>query len=123
MQVLQRQVFGAGKIIFREGDKGRAAYLIERGAVEISKSSRRGDVAIGRLEERGIFGEMALIDDRPRMATATALKETVCVVIDHEEIQTRLRKLDPFIHAVLCILVENVRHQTDLRLNGVPVHT
>ena len=123
MQVLRRQVFGAGKIIFREGDKGKAAYLIERGAVEISKSSRRGDVAIGRLHERGIFGEMALIDDRPRMATATALKETVCVVIEHEEIQTRLRKLDPFIHAVLCILVENVRHQTDLRLNGVPVHT
>ncbi len=122
MQALDRQVFGAGKIIFREGDEGTAAYLIERGSVEISKIGHSGRVPIGRLGEREIFGEMALIDDRPRMATATALEETVCVVIAHDEIQIRLRKLDPFMHAVLCILVENVRHQTELRLNGVPVY-
>ena len=123
MQALDRQVFGAGKIIFREGDEGAAAYLIESGLVEISKIGHGGSVPIGRLGERGIFGEMALIDDGPRMATATALEETVCVVIAHDEIQSRLRKLDPFMNAVMCILVENVRHQTDLRLNGEPVHT
>lgn len=123
MEALDRQVFGAGKIIFREGDEGAAAYLIERGSVEISKFGRGGSVPIGRLGERGIFGEMALIDDGPRMATATALEETVCVVIAQEEIQSRLRKLDPFMTAVLCMLVENVRHQTDLRLNGLPVST
>jgi CRP-like cAMP-binding protein len=123
MEALDRQVFGAGKIIFREGDEGAAAYLIERGSVEISKFGRDGSVPIGRLGERGIFGEMALIDDGPRMATATALEETVCVVIAQEEIQSRLRKLDPFMTAVLCMLVENVRHQTDLRLNGLTVST
>ena len=67
LQVLDRKVFAEGEKIFREGDSGSRAYIIQRGCVEIIKDIDGEDIVVGSVGPGGIFGEMALIDNQPRM--------------------------------------------------------
>ena len=62
--------FAAGATIFREGDEGHEMFVIREGLVEILLH----DKVVATLSEGEIFGEMALIDARPRSATARARK-------------------------------------------------
>jgi CRP-like cAMP-binding protein len=62
--------FEPDRAIFSEGDAGAAFYLIEKGAVRISKMTPMGEEALAILREGAFFGEMALFDDTPRSAHA-----------------------------------------------------
>ncbi|HAL49348.1 MAG TPA: hypothetical protein DCP37_16490 [Dehalococcoidia bacterium] len=64
-----------GQIIFREGEPGGEAYVIQSGRVEIFKDSANGPIVLANLEESEMFGEMSLIDEQPRSATARAIGE------------------------------------------------
>jgi CRP-like cAMP-binding protein len=64
--------FENGRVVFKEGDPGAAFYLIEKGAVRISKMTPLGEEALTILREGAFFGEMALLDDSPRSAHAIA---------------------------------------------------
>lgn len=69
-----KRAYLAGAVLCREGDPGDAFFVILEGRVIISQRLEKG--AERRLEELGpgeYFGEMALIDDQPRMATVTAV--------------------------------------------------
>jgi hypothetical protein len=61
----------AGQPIFREGDAGSEMYIIETGTVDILRESRGGE-PLATLEAGDFFGEMAVLEDQPRFATATA---------------------------------------------------
>lgn len=63
--------FEAGRPIFREGDDGEFLYVIDRGKVAIT----RGEDEIAELGSGGVFGEMALMTNQPRNATAMAREE------------------------------------------------
>jgi len=63
--------YAAGEEIFREGDPGRALYLVAEGEVEIVRGDEERRLA--RLGPRAAFGELALIDELPRAATARAV--------------------------------------------------
>src|ERR1700736_5747453 len=64
-------VFGAGASIYRLHERGDCAYIIRRGQVEISERGR----AVEIMQPGEILGEMALIDNEPRTASAVALGE------------------------------------------------
>jgi len=64
--------FEANRSIFSEGDVGNAFYLVEKGAIRISKITPLGEEALAILREGAFFGEMALLDDTPRSAHAFA---------------------------------------------------
>jgi len=64
--------FAAGKVIFREGDPGDVVYVVLGGKVEVRV---RGQL-VETVEPGGVLGEMALIEQAPRAATATA--KTAC---------------------------------------------
>ncbi|WP_142849689.1 cyclic nucleotide-binding domain-containing protein [Telmatospirillum sp. J64-1] len=109
-KVLDRKVFYAGQVVFKEGDEGDRAYLIQDGEVQISKNTVRGPVILGNLGKGELFGEMALIDDQPRMATATVLGTTTCVVINRMTFNEKLQSADPFVRGLLNIFVRNIRN-------------
>ena len=64
--------FETEKRIFSEGDPGDSFYLVEKGAVRISRMTPLGEEALTILREGTFFGEMALLDDSPRSADALA---------------------------------------------------
>lgn len=62
--------YGAGEIIFREGDEGRHVYVIKSGTVEVlQKRPDDTDHVVARLQSGDHFGEIALIQKAPRTAT------------------------------------------------------
>ncbi|UXI68741.1 cyclic nucleotide-binding domain-containing protein [Tahibacter amnicola] len=61
----------AGQWVFREGEPGAEMFIIESGTVEIRRSAR-GDVTIATLESGDFFGDMAMLEDQPRFASALA---------------------------------------------------
>ena len=83
---MREKSFGQGETIFREGEEGNEAFRILEGRIEISlKVAGQGDVALGHLVPGDIFGEMALLDDKPRSATARALEPTRLHLMNVEE--------------------------------------
>ena len=77
--------FGAGEVIFREGDPGRHMYAVRSGSVEFRQKNAQGEsVLLRRIGAGQLFGEIALIEDVPRTADAIALEDgTELVEIDH----------------------------------------
>src|SRR5215212_10690574 len=70
--LLKLEVKPAGSVLFRKGEGGDAMYLIEGGRVRIHIRDREGaDVTLAELARGDFFGEMALLDGKPRSASAT----------------------------------------------------
>lgn len=107
-KVLERKVFYAGTKVFKEGDTGDRAYLIQDGEIEITKNG----LLLATLKKGELFGEMALVDDQPRMATARALTDVSVVIIGRDSFREKLAKADPFIRGLLNIFVRNIRNLT-----------
>jgi CRP/FNR family transcriptional regulator, cyclic AMP receptor protein len=78
---LPRRSFVADDVIFREGDKAEALYVIEKGRVEIH-AGRRVLAILGPGE---FFGEMSLIDPSPRSATAVAATDVTLVPVSEKQ--------------------------------------
>ncbi len=110
--ILQRQKYGAGDHIFKEGDEGRLAYVVEEGEVEIFMIIDDHEQLLGTVGKDGIFGEMALIDNQPRMANARATKTTTIICVTRQMFDEKLNRADPFIRGLLKILADNNRDIT-----------
>ena len=98
-----------GKVIFREGDYGYCAYIIERGQVEISVHRAGQKVTLDRHGPGEIFGEMAIIDDKPRTATVTALETCHLTLITREQLVRRIDETDPILRMCLGVILDRFR--------------
>lgn len=104
------------EIIFREGDPGDCLYLVMEGSVRISKLGRGGQQeTLGYVQPAGFFGEMALIDRRPRSAQATAADSCTLGCID-ENTFTR------FLHIAPQDLLMNFLRSSTERLRSINSH-
>ena len=78
----------AGEVVYREGDPGDSLYLVGSGSVKISKSGRGGQQeTVGLVPSGTFFGEMALLDRRPRSVMATAAETTLLGAVDEPTFQ------------------------------------
>jgi CRP/FNR family transcriptional regulator len=77
---IQEKDVQAGEVLFREEDFGDEMYLVRSGRVSIYQELGEGPALIEVIEPGGYFGEMAIIDDLPRTATATADADTNLVL-------------------------------------------
>jgi len=109
MSSLSRRVFAAGQRIFDEGDVGDRAYIVARGAVEIVRTVKGRERRLGVIPEGGIFGEMGLLDGGSRIAAARTLEETECLVVPRALVTEKLAKADPFLAALLRVMLANAR--------------
>ena len=93
MQVIQKRQYFAGEILFREGQAGRAVFIVRSGAVELTRNLPGGKSRVlGRLGPGQIFGEMALLEDRPRTATARVLEDGEVALLYTATLETLIRR-------------------------------
>ena len=103
-----------GEVIFREGDAGDTCYLIQSGAVMLTREHQDGRmVALAELRAGGIFGELAMFRGETRSATAEAIEPTEAVALLAPDVQ-RLIRVNPEIAAkLLAALAERVSKTTE----------
>lgn len=91
----------AGSILFAEGDPPTSAYLIESGRIEISTTQFGERRVLGELGPGMLLGEMAVLDDSPRTATARVTSDCRLTPIDSDQFAERLEAADPIVRALL----------------------
>jgi CRP/FNR family cyclic AMP-dependent transcriptional regulator len=81
----------AGTILVREGDRGEEMFILQSGKVKISKKIRGVEKTLATLEKGEFFGEMAILNDKPRSASAETVEDSDMLVIDRKTFETLLR--------------------------------
>jgi CRP/FNR family transcriptional regulator, cyclic AMP receptor protein len=85
------RTYAAGEVVFHEGDPGAELYVIQSGRVELSRRVRGRDTHLLTLPAGEFFGEMAIINNKPRSATATALEESRMLMLDARTFEAMVR--------------------------------
>ncbi len=84
--------FPAGHVVFNHGDPGDSLYVIRSGEVELSFKNDTGErIVLETGREGAFFGEISLIDNGPRMATALVKEAVELLVVDHGDLEEFLR--------------------------------
>lgn len=107
-ELLARILVEKDKIIFREGQDGNDAFVVESGRIGVFKTVEGKPVRLATLEKGAMFGEMAAITGERRTATTIALEPTVVVRISRTTMQQKIAACDPFVRALLAILINNL---------------
>jgi CRP/FNR family cyclic AMP-dependent transcriptional regulator len=83
--------FPAGTVLFRDGEPGKEMYVVQQGKVVISK--RAGDIEriLSTLGQGEFFGEMSILNNAPRSATATCVEDSKLLVIDPKTFEAMIR--------------------------------
>ncbi len=112
-QSIEKVTKPKGTTLFRQGDVGNAAYIVNSGAVGIYREVEGRKVPLATLRKGELFGEMAVIDGNPRMATAFTLEESALTMISVDLLSEKMKKTDPFIKALITMLLGNLRSVHD----------
>jgi CRP/FNR family cyclic AMP-dependent transcriptional regulator len=95
----------AGEAIFSAGDTGDEMYGIVEGEVELR--TERGVIA--KLGPDDVFGEMAIVDGSPRMASAVAISDATLAVIDRRQFLFLVHETPMFALQVMAAMAERLR--------------
>jgi CRP/FNR family cyclic AMP-dependent transcriptional regulator len=108
--------FHAGEVIFQEGDRSLEAYRIIKGKVQITIRGDSKPVVLAQLGDGDIFGEMGMVDERPRTAAAHCVVETECEVMKPTDFQVTILQNPQRLLPYLATFFERLRTVTN-RLN------
>ncbi len=106
--------FKAGESIIEEGDEGSWAYIILSGKVKVYKNTGAGEVTLAVIDNGQVFGEMALIEDRPRSASVKALTSLKLRVINRNQFNELLRENPSTLIPIMKSLFERLREASDM---------
>jgi len=106
-----RQSYRKSEVIFKEGSTGSEMYLINRGRVLLSvRQKETQEVPLVVLNPGDFFGEMALVDDSPRSATASAVEDdTELIVMDRAKFLFMVRQQPEFALSLMHTLCRRLR--------------
>ncbi len=108
-----REHFEGNALVFRWGDPGDSAYVIEDGCVEVLAGGAQDHKRIAILTEGAMFGEVALLDRQPRTAAVRALVPTRLIRIDRSHVEQMLLRSDPVIQYLMRLLLARFRSTHD----------
>ena len=105
----------AGTVVFSEGEVGTEMYVIQSGTVEVFKKTTRGDEKfLATLEKGDFFGEMSILEDVPRTATARAKTDCELLKINQSTFDEMLRHNGEIAVRMLRKLSRRLRETTKL---------
>ena len=101
--------FDTDEFIFREGDPGDCAYIIESGMVEVTLDKDGRKLVMATLTKGDILGEMAIIDRLPRSASARAIVPTEVMAIPLDYVSQKIEQSDPTVRMFLRLAMARYR--------------
>lgn len=105
--------FHAGEVLYREGEPGTEAYLLEEGRVRLIKRVRGAERSLMVLKAGDLLGESALIVGAARSSTAIALSAGTALVLDQETLQNLLEHNPTVAARLVQQLVRRLRDAED----------
>ncbi len=107
-------IFPAGEFVFREGEYGDALFIVLSGEIQVWKHHGREDASLlSRYQAGRILGEMALVDELPRSATAVSVQESELLVLRRSEFSGLVRRYPDVAMSIMRSLSAIVRESND----------
>ena len=110
---MKKLAYKSGQYIFKAGDTGKEIFLLMSVDVGIFLPTNDTKDPNFKVGENEVFGEMGVIEHKPRMASARCMSDATVIALSESEFEARVEKADPFIRALLRILSQTVRNLQD----------
>lgn len=112
--LIKEREYKKGEIILKQGEDGIGLFIIKNGKVKVSKTLASGkviDIAVHSTGE--YFGELSMLDNKPRTATVTALEDTTTLIMSYWEFKALLESNPEIALFILPVLVERFRETNE----------
>ena len=115
LNLISDKIVPRNTLLFRQGDKGDALYLIESGRVRISlRDDEHQEVTLAELAQGDFFGEMAIIDGRQRSADANVIEDARLAILSRDAFLSFVRNNPDVALEMLSALTDRLRRTDDL---------
>ncbi len=122
INVASRRKYPKDAVVFFENDLGEALFMILSGRVKVTILSDDGrEIILSMLSEHDFFGEMSLLDDEPRSATAIALSETEILVLHQRDFLSIVEKRPRVLVNLLSVLSSRLR-KANQQIGNLALH-
>ena len=100
--------YSQGQMVFCEGEPGEDLFILQRGKVKISKMINGNEVILNIMKPGDIFGEMALLDNKPRSASAVAMENVDILSINKQNFESMTVNQPQLMSRIITLLSERV---------------
>lgn len=101
-------------VLFLQGEMGESAFIIEKGRVLIYLTKDTEDFPLSVLGEGEIFGEMSILDNQVRSASAKTMEDCALIPVTKDMLLERVHATDTVVRLLLRVLLKRLRSQNDL---------
>jgi CRP/FNR family cyclic AMP-dependent transcriptional regulator len=113
----ERVLLSPGEVLFRQGDSAQSAYIVDEGWISIARKDQEGhEIVLANLSEGALFGELALLDNEPRNATAVAVTNSELIVIERDCLSTMIKQNPDRLTELLQQFANRLRETADLAM-------
>jgi CRP-like cAMP-binding protein len=102
------RIYKEGSLIFAEGELGNELYIITKGFVKITRILNGTEMIVAVLRDGEIFGEMSILEDKPRSATAVALEDVTLIVVLKNNFTLMAKTQPQVLFRLTCMLSERI---------------
>jgi CRP/FNR family transcriptional regulator len=103
------RIFKPGTNLFHENDRSRELYIIQSGNIKVYRCVAGKEIELAVLKSGSVLGEMALIDGKPRSASARALEESTVIVIDADTFLEKMRGVPSWFMSIIKMTSSKIR--------------
>src|SRR5262245_39602879 len=101
--------FTKNETIVRQGEMGLGLYVIARGRVKVDREQNGVRLQVAELGPEMFFGEMSLLDNKPRSATVTGIEDSECLLLTRDSFVKLMNKYPEIPIRMARVLAERVR--------------
>jgi CRP-like cAMP-binding protein len=107
------RAYAEDEVVFVENSPGKEMFIVYSGSINLYKERQDGRILLATVLPADFFGEMALVDNSPRSATAVAAEDTQLIVLDEPKFLYLLHHQPEFALVVMQKLCETLRRVTE----------
>ncbi len=115
------KTFKKGSFLFRENDLSKELYIIQAGLVRVYRKDGAKEIELCNLGKGAVFGEMALIDGRPRSASVVALEDTKVSIVGPDDFSRKTQDVPGWFYSIVKVIIQRLR-DADKRLHATVNH-